>query len=381
MNRKVKLTLIALFWGTSAIAQGVPTIDGGLIIRNEASNIYRENDLATQRDTLAIEQELAEIEREQLSVLQQILDAQTSFGGQGIPSMVSTLENGADPESSADVIYNPDDSNPGAAQLFGDAAGNVEELIIKVAQETHSLSGVGQAGFSVREWRYMLQALIWQESRFSIGARSPVGAFGLTQIMPATAGDLGIYPDYYDSPYLQVKGGARYLAQMLSMFNGNIIHALAAYNAGPGNVQNHGGVPPFQETQHYVQVIPAKYNEYLARGGGGDAVGTIDPALLANSNLSLTGARTSSYANNSMAMIEAAARRLQNIVQRISETEDAQEAMALNSYARAEFGRLTAIMARLLAARARPPSAEAIALAVDRQREQQFMNFNMEDFN
>ncbi|SDG49250.1 Transglycosylase SLT domain-containing protein [Celeribacter baekdonensis] len=381
MGKTAALTAIAFLWGTSAIAQGVPTVDGSLIIRNEASNAHRESDLATQRETLAVQEEIAAIEQEQLSILQQILDAQTSLGGQGIPGMVSALEDGADPEASADVVYDPEDSNPGAAQMFGDAAKNVEELIIQVAQETHGLSGVGQAGFSVREWRYMLQALIWQESRFSIGARSPVGAFGLTQIMPGTAGDLGIYPDYYDSPYLQVEGGARYLAQMLAMFDGNIIHALAAYNAGPGNVQNYGGVPPFQETQHYVQVIPAKYNEYLARGGGGDAVGTIDPALLANSNLSFTGAGASFYANNSMATVEAAARRLQSIIQRISETEDVQEAMALNTYARAEFGRLSAIMARLLAARARPASAESIALAADRQREQQFMNFNMEDFD
>ena len=97
--------------------------------------------------------------------------------------------------------------------------------------------------------------------------------------MPPTAGDLGIYPAYYDSPYLQVEGGARYLAQMLRMFDGNIIHALAAYNAGPGNVQNYGGVPPFQETQHYVQVIPQKYNEYLTRVGGIDALGTIEDVL------------------------------------------------------------------------------------------------------
>jgi hypothetical protein len=69
---------------------------------------------------------------------------------------------------------------------------------------------------------------------------------------------------------------------MLNMFDGNIIHALAAYNAGPGNVQNHGGVPPFAETQHYVVVIPQQYNSYLAAVGGIDALGTIDPVLLAN---------------------------------------------------------------------------------------------------
>ncbi|KEJ93601.1 hypothetical protein SUH3_21705, partial [Pseudosulfitobacter pseudonitzschiae] len=118
-----------------------------------------------------------------------------------------------------------------------------------------------------------LQALIWQESRFTIGARSPVGAYGLTQIMPGTASDLGINPEYYDSPYLQVHGGARYLATQLNTFDGNIINALAAYNAGPGWVFEYGGVPPFRETQHYVSVIPERYNLYLSRIGGIEALG------------------------------------------------------------------------------------------------------------
>ena len=244
--------------------------------------------------------------------------------------MVQGLEDGALPEQSADVLYSPTDSNPGGDQMFGDANLNIEQLIIRVAQETHGLNGVSQAGLSVVQWRCLLQALIWQESRFTIGARSPVGAFGLTQIMPPTAGDLGIYPAYYDSPYLQVEGGARYLAQMLRMFDGNIIHALAAYNAGPGNVQNYGGVPPFKETQHYVQVIPTKYNEYLTRVGGFDALGTIDPALLANSNLSVSGSGASFYANSSMQNVEAAALRIRNVVQRIGQTQDIQESMALN---------------------------------------------------
>jgi hypothetical protein len=161
--------------------------------------------------------------------------------------------------------------------MFGDAREGIEELTIRAARDTYNLPGVSRAGLSLVQWRCLLQALIWQESRFQIGARSPVGAFGLTQIMPGTAGDLGIYPAYYDDPYLQVTDGARYLAQMLNMFDGNIIHALAAYNAGPGNVQNHGGVSAFAETQHYVVVIPQQFNSYLAVVGGIDALGTIDP--------------------------------------------------------------------------------------------------------
>lgn len=371
---------LGLLWSSSAFSQGVPTVDTGLAIRNQAANIHRENDLVVQRETLTIEEEIAEIEREQLSVLQQILDAQSSFGGQGIPEMVSSLEAGGSTEQSADLLYGENDPNPGSDQMFGDAALNIEALIILVAQNTQGLGGVSEAGLSVRQWRALLQALIWQESRFTVGARSPVGAFGLTQIMPGTASDLGIYPEYYDDPYLQVEGGARYLATQLARFDGNIIYALAAYNAGPGRVIEYSGVPPFKETQHYVTVIPKKYNAYLASIGGVDALGTIDPALLANSNFSLTSAGAATYGNHSMASIQAAAERVANIVRQISETQDLQESIALNAYARAELVRLIAARTRLQATRTRPLSAEEVAMAAAQLREQQFMNFTLEDF-
>ena len=381
MRASLTVTAIGVIWASAAVSQGVPTVDGNLFIRNEAANLRRESDLATQAERLSTAEAISEIEREQLAVLQQILDAQSSFGGQGIPAMVSTLEDGTLPEQSADNLYSPIDGNPGANQMFGDANLNIEQLIIRVAQETHGLTGVSQAGLTVVQWRCLLQALIWQESRFTIGARSPVGAFGLTQIMPGTAGDLGINPEYYDSPYLQVEGGARYLSQMLRMFDGNIIHALAAYNAGPGNVQTYGGVPPFKETQHYVQVIPAKYNYYLTRVGGVDALGTIDPALLANSNLSITGSGASFYANSSMQNVEAAALRIQNIVRRIGQTQDVQESLALNTYARAELVRLVSTLTRLKAVRTRPLSDAELAMAAAQLRENQFMDFTLEELD
>ncbi len=103
--------------------------------------------------------------------------------------------------------------------------------------------------------------------------------------------------------------GARYLAAQLNTFDGNIINALAAYNAGPGRVIEYGGVPPFKETRHYVTVIPERYNLYLARIGGIEALGTIDPALLANANLSLTGHGAAFYGNNAPAAIQQAALR------------------------------------------------------------------------
>lgn len=381
MRASLTVTAIGMIWASAAVSQGVPTVDGSLFIRNEAANLRRESDLATQAERLSAAEAISEIEREQLAVLQQILDAQSSFGGQGIPAMVSTLEDGTLPEQSADNLYSPIDGNPGANQMFGDANLNIEQLIIRVAQETHGLTGVSQAGLTVVQWRCLLQALIWQESRFTIGARSPVGAFGLTQIMPGTAGDLGINPEYYDSPYLQVEGGARYLSQMLRMFDGNIIHALAAYNAGPGNVQTYGGVPPFKETQHYVQVIPAKYNFYLTRVGGVDALGKIDPALLANSNLSITGSGASFYANSSMQNVEAAALRIQNIVRRIGQTQDVQESLALNTYARAELVRLVSTLTRLKAVRTRPLSDAELAMAAAQLRENKFMDFTLEELD
>ncbi|WP_366140188.1 lytic transglycosylase domain-containing protein [uncultured Marivita sp.] len=360
----------------------MPTDDSGLTARDIIETGDREADLALQADKLAIRALIAEIEREQLETLQRIFDAQTSFGGQGLPAMVSGLENGSgNPDRSVEAVYGTAevDPNPGGTLMFGDASENIEQLIIRVAQETSGFAGVGRAGLSPVQWRALLQALIWQESRFTIGARSPVGAYGLTQIMPGTASDLGINPEYYDSPYLQVHGGARYLAAQLDTFDGNIINALAAYNAGPGRVFEYGGVPPFRETQHYVTVIPERYNLYLSRIGEIDALGTIDPVLLANANLSLTGHGAAFYGSNSPDAIRQAALRISDIVERISETEDVQESVALNTYARAELVRLIAARMRLKAARTRVLSAEELALASARMAEGAFMNFRIRE--
>jgi len=365
------------FAAPMSVAQGVPTFDAGMFLQRERVLQQAEQDLALQRDRLTKEEELEELEQEQLQALEDILDASTLASGNS-GALVASLETGSSPESAAETLYGPVDPNPGAAQMFGDASGSIEQLIIRASQETHHMSGVRAAGLSPKQWRCLLQALIWQESRFTIGARSPVGAFGLTQIMPGTAQDLGIYPAYYENPYIQVTGGARYLAQMLAMFDGNIIHGLAAYNAGPGNVQRYGGVPPFAETQHYVQVIPERYNLYLARVGGVDALGTIDPVWLANSTMSLTSFGAGVYGDYSLVSVQAAALRVQDIITRIGETDDIHAAMSLNTYARAELARLIAIRTRLKATHTRPLSAAELAMAAAQAREQDFMQFDLE---
>jgi soluble lytic murein transglycosylase-like protein len=98
--------------------------------------------------------------------------------------------------------------------------------------------------------------LVQQESGFNQDARSSAGAIGFAQLMPGTAADLGVDP-YDDEENL--RGGARYLRQQLDEF-GDPVLALAAYNAGPGNVRKYGGVPPFAETQNYVSKIMGDYS-------------------------------------------------------------------------------------------------------------------------
>ena len=110
----------------------------------------------------------------------------------------------------------------------------------------------------------LLKALIRQESNFDPNARSGAGASGLTQLMPATAAGLGV-SDTTD-PAQAIEGGAKYLRQQLDRFGGDESKALAAYNAGPGAVQRFGGVPPYAETQGYVQKVLGYAQQYRASG-------------------------------------------------------------------------------------------------------------------
>lgn len=98
----------------------------------------------------------------------------------------------------------------------------------------------------------LLTALLYQESKFNLFAVSKAGAQGIAQFMPSTSQQLGVDPW---SPWSAIPGAARYLRSMIDKFQGSIELGLAAYNAGPGNVQKYGGIPPFKETQNYVQSV------------------------------------------------------------------------------------------------------------------------------
>jgi len=104
----------------------------------------------------------------------------------------------------------------------------------------------------------LLAALVEAESSFLPDAVSPVGAVGLTQVMPATAAWLGGKGDLTD-PDSNLDLGARYLSRLIRRFDGNLELALAAYNAGPTNVLRYGGVPPFRETRSYVRKVLSIY--------------------------------------------------------------------------------------------------------------------------
>ena len=333
----------------AAFAQGVPIADGKSIIQHSLE-IAQMSYLTGARELEADKKaRIAELHQEQLDALDATLAMMT-----GNTPWIGDLE--VIPGAEAEVLYDVEDDSPYAARLFGDGKTGIEEMIVTTAKKYAGHPGLARAGLNPVEFRIWFQSLVKQESGFSIGARSPVGAFGLTQIMPDTARGLGIYPAYYDDPMLQLDGGARYFLTQLNKF-GSVPLALAAYNAGPGNVSKYGGIPPFKETQDYVVRITGYFNAYAAKISGIDQVGTFDPrdmAIATASNVSDAGLH---YGMEASLEIAASLKRLRALIEKIPTTKSAKEALDLNTYARAEAVRIALMVDRVKAARVKVDQA------------------------
>ena len=366
MKKMAALSSLLISLAQPPSAQGVPTQDTAGISQLLARLTRLGEDMNVQRNHAARGETLASLQSDQLRTLDAI-----SFAMTGPGLNIRALEGNAD--FPADEIYPSDSAHPMDSRLFGEGRETVEMMIVRVAGEYAGSPGVHGAGLSATQWRCLFQALVKQESRFSVTAQSPVGAYGLTQLMPGTATDMGV--DRYDVMD-NLRGGARYITTQLNAF-GNIPHALAAYNAGPGRVQEYGGVPPFPETQGYVRNISRFYNEYLAVVGGADALGTLSPSDMALAEYSNISDASVYYAADSHATAEQVISRLAAIIRQIDETPDVKRAFELNTYAKAEIGRILTLRVRLMAANRQREAAHGQHLAVDRLAERDFMHMGV----
>ncbi|MDJ0625311.1 MAG: lytic transglycosylase domain-containing protein [Candidatus Caenarcaniphilales bacterium] len=118
---------------------------------------------------------------------------------------------------------------------------------------------IQKAGISTGIDTDLIKSIVNAESGGDSNAISSAGAKGLMQLMDSTANDLGV-KDPFD-PHQNALGGASYLKQQLERFDGNLLHALAAYNAGPQAVEENNGIPPYKETIDYVKKVESNYRK------------------------------------------------------------------------------------------------------------------------
>ncbi|GAF57793.1 transglycosylase-like protein with SLT domain [Psychrobacter immobilis] len=175
-------------------------------------------------------------------------------------------------------------SNYGSSSASSSGSRNSYDSYIRASAQRH---GVDPG---------LIKAMMHSESAFNPNARSPVGAQGLMQLMPATARRFKVSNPW--NPADNIEGSAKYIAWLMKRFNNNVEFAVAGYNAGEGNVDKYNGIPPFKETRNYVKNVMSRYHS-LYKNDSGLSGSTMNASnQIANPSLS-SGLQNVSYGTSS----------------------------------------------------------------------------------